>query len=122
MVAPRDRTRHARTRAGVGRGLARSESAGYLDAALTNIGEQIEVHPLGCWLWTGTCDERGYGRTFQLLAPVHRVVYETLVGPIPAGHHLHHRCGTRRCCNPRHLTPMDPGDHSAHHAAVRKLA
>lgn len=36
----------------------------------------------------------------------HRVVYESLVGPIPAGLELDHTCRVRRCVNPDHLEPV----------------
>jgi hypothetical protein len=33
----------------------------------------------------------------------HRLVYELVRGPIPAGQHIDHLCGVRRCVNPDHL-------------------
>jgi hypothetical protein len=60
-----------------------------------------------CWQWDNP-DSEGYGRvTFsgtQYLA--HRVVYENLVGPIPAGLHIDHLCRNRGCVNPDHLDPV----------------
>jgi len=35
----------------------------------------------------------------------HRVAYEILVGPIPAGSDIDHTCHNRRCVNPEHLRP-----------------
>ncbi len=34
---------------------------------------------------------------------VHRVTYETFVGPIPEGLEIDHLCRNRLCCNPVHL-------------------
>jgi hypothetical protein len=68
----------------------------------------------GCWHWAGAVGRLGYGR----LGPrryAHRVVYERLVGAIPDGHGLHHRCGVRACVNPAHLVPMRQGDHARLH-------
>jgi hypothetical protein len=66
----------------------------------------------------------GYGRASDAnrrVLGVHRIVYELLVGPIPAGMTLDHTCHNaaaergecaggscphRRCCNPRHLEPV----------------
>lgn len=36
----------------------------------------------------------------------HRAIYETLVGPIPAGLTLDHLCRNRWCVNPQHLEPV----------------
>lgn len=38
----------------------------------------------------------------------HRVAYELLVGPIPDGEQIQHRCNNRACCEPSHL---ETGDH-----------
>jgi hypothetical protein len=58
-----------------------------------------------CWLWPLYCGRGGYGvmrsgpRTFL----VHRVAHEALIGPIPPGLLVLHRCDVPRCFNPRHL-------------------
>ena len=71
----------------------------------------------GCWLFTGSTNAGGYG---QIELPpenghrrgttTHRVVYETLVGPVPSGLELDHvrerGCRHRHCCNPAHLEPV----------------
>lgn len=78
--------------------------------------------PHGCWLWTGAIDDHGNGRVRMgdRVALVHRVVYEAVRGPIPAGQVLMHSCdvhapgtGYRRCCNPEHLTPGTRGQNNA---------
>lgn len=70
-----------------------------------------------CWPWRGNL-WRGYGRIMVNYRNVraHRVAYEILVGPIPAGLELDHLCHNRdllcpggftcphrACCNPAHL-------------------
>jgi hypothetical protein len=61
----------------------------------------------GCWTWTAS-GSNGYGR-FQVgrgSRQAHRIAYEALVGPIPAGLQLDHLCRNRGCCNPAHLEPV----------------
>ncbi len=62
-----------------------------------------------CWLWTSARNKDGYGviqkgRATTLNA--HRVAYEMVVGPPPAGMHLDHLCRVRGCVNPLHLEPV----------------
>jgi hypothetical protein len=59
----------------------------------------------GCWLWTGSTNEDGYG-SFSMSGRdtrAHRASYEIHVGPIPPGLHVCHRCDTPACVNPEHL-------------------
>lgn len=62
----------------------------------------------GCWLWIagGIC--HGYGR-FRVAGKdilTHRLTYEILIGPIPAGLQIDHLCRVQCCCNPAHLEPV----------------
>lgn len=63
-----------------------------------------------CWQWLGSVDRRGYGQVAMGvgLSPkrVHIVVWEQLVGPVPAGLELDHLCRNTGCCNPDHLEPV----------------
>ena len=61
-----------------------------------------------CWLWTGATNRHGYAhvRYEGRVARAHRVVYQLLVGPIPAGRDLDHICRVRLCVNPEHLRPL----------------
>lgn len=65
----------------------------------------------GCWLWTGTVGNNGYGR-IQVgsrrdgtgkSAPAHVISYLIHRGPVPEGHFVCHRCDTPTCVNPDHL-------------------
>lgn len=65
-----------------------------------------------CWIWTGAKTVKGYGdisinrKDCRKHLIAHRVVYELLVGKIPAGLDLDHLCRNRLCVNPKHLEPV----------------
>lgn len=66
------------------------------------IASRIRVTTAGCWEWTGPLTEKGYGKVYWggTTRRVHRVVWELLVGEIPEGLELHHKCEFEACCNP----------------------
>lgn len=69
----------------------------------------VAVQSDGCWLWTGTVNANGYGTISTRrerpcrTSRAHRIAYELLVGSIPDGLELDHKCRVRRCVNPEHL-------------------
>ena len=78
-----------------------------------------------CWTWNGPVD-KGYGKASawklgMAETKIHVIIWRITVGPIPAGKVLHHRCLNRRCCNPRHLIPLTPSEHSQLHAKLRRI-
>lgn len=63
----------------------------------------------GCWLWTGTMNDHGYGLIYVGMGKevrAHRFSYELHKGPIPADLELDHLCRVRSCVNPDHLEPV----------------
>lgn len=74
--------------------------------------EKIEYCPTtGCWLWIAAQDGRGYGVVQNTLgqkqlSKAHRVIYRSLIGPIPEDLTLDHLCKTTICVNPDHLEPV----------------
>lgn len=74
----------------------------------------------GCWLWTGTLDDYGYGQLYggfengRERAPLkaHRLAYELFVGPIPDGLTIDHVCQVKRCVNPAHLDVVTKGENT----------
>ena len=86
----------------------------------TRLGKFIKPQVNGCWLYTGAQNSQGYGVDREV-GSVHRFIYETLVGEIPEGYHLHHICEVKACCNPEHLEPLTPADHAEWHRLRRLL-
>jgi hypothetical protein len=66
---------------------------------------KVREDEAGCWLWTAYVNERGYAkyRISPRSVRAHRVAYEALVGVVPDGLELDHRCHVRHCVNPEHL-------------------
>lgn len=67
---------------------------------------RVEAEPnTGCLLWMGMRHVGNYGRVRLngRLELAHRVAYQLVVGPIPAGLNVLHRCDNPPCCNPAHL-------------------
>lgn len=67
------------------------------------------------WMWVGNVSPTGYGRMWGADHPwlAHRLVWSVLRGDPPPV--LHHVCRVRRCVNPAHLTPIEPGEHTRLH-------
>jgi hypothetical protein len=59
----------------------------------------------GCWEWARQRSPEGYAivRWQGCSQLAHRVAYELLVGPIPDGLQIDHKCRNRGCVNPNHL-------------------
>lgn len=72
--------------------------------SLVRIGD-----PFGCWIWLGSRHSAGYGvfRVNGRYERAHRIAYEIVIGPIPAGKVSDHLCRTRECVNPFHLEPVE---------------
>ena len=62
----------------------------------------------GCWEWTASVNEHGYGQFYNgiTMCLAHRYSYELHVGPIPAGLVTDHLCRNIRCVRPDHLEPV----------------
>lgn len=79
---------------------------------LDYLAEKVLFMPSGCWEWQGYIGPNGYGQAASgkrgRHVYAHRLVYETLEGPIAEGLTLDHLCRNRKCVNPTHLEPVTP--------------
>jgi hypothetical protein len=65
--------------------------------------------PRGCWVWTRAKRDNGYGimrilvnGRYSMRSPS-RVIYAAEHGEVPYTKSVLQTCGTKNCCNPRHL-------------------
>lgn len=75
-----------------------------------SVAERLEkyrrVDPItGCWEWTKSRGEKGYGQIWVVdkFVRVPRAAYELYIGPIPDGLNVCHKCDNPPCFNPDHL-------------------
>lgn len=91
-------------------------------SAYERVMDRVVITESGCWEFTGSRQKRGHGlvRVGKRLAKAHRVTYEAVIGPIPAGLDLDHViCQNPPCVNPAHLEPVTRGENGRREADRR---
>ena len=82
------------------------------DFNLTEFWESVDqtTTPNGCWLWTGKHSKRGTGVLCLRgrNVPAHIVAWQlihgqTVTGAVAEGDEVRRTCGSKDCCNPKHL-------------------
>lgn len=78
-----------------------------------------------CWEWTAS-RSGGYGQfSFTVNGKrrpthAHRAGWELLVGPIPEGMFIDHKCHNKGCVNPDHLRLATPRQNNENYGGMRK--
>lgn len=72
---------------------------------LERFWEKVQISD-GCWLWTGSCDRKGYGTigtgVGHNITRAHRLSYAWAYGD-PGNEGVFHHCDTPPCVRPTHL-------------------
>jgi len=78
----------------------------------------------GCWLWTGSTMNSGYGqfKSFGGMVAAHRYAFELYKGPIPSGMQILHSCDVKLCVNPDHLRAGTHAENMAEAADRGRMA
>jgi hypothetical protein len=83
----------------------------------TDIWDRVVRTENGCWLYTGTIQNNGYG-CFMLDGKKHSahvVAYAVSNNvSVPLDHNVLHECNNKRCCNPAHLFKGTVGQNARH--------
>lgn len=85
------------------RTVAGRQYCGYVCQVMAGCSGTTE--PKGCWVWRRAKRKNGYGliRVGGSLRTPARVMYAAEYGEVPYTQSVLQNCGTKNCCNPKHL-------------------
>ncbi len=89
---------------------------------ISRLAGRATVTDDGCWIVGSDADAYHQAMVAGQRVPLHRLVYELMVGDIPKGNHVHHDCEQPACINPEHLRSVSPSEHGRTHADRRWIA
>lgn len=79
---------------------------------IERLRSKITEQPSGCWYYTGSTDNSGYGKIAvgKHRLGAHKVMYLLAVGDYDQQLELMHSCDNPNCVNPAHLSPATHSD------------
>lgn len=87
------------------------------------IEKSVITEPSLCWLWSGSKNNKGYGRAYSfdnkknMLS--HRISYEAFIGKIPKDMTVDHLCLLVSCVNPFHMELVSVSENTKRAMEIR---
>lgn len=89
-----------------------ASSGNYPQDTLDRLLSRVRSQPNGCWMWTGSLTDEGYGQIHfwinkrKITRRVSRVSFEIFIRTLGKREIPDHLCRNRGCINPTHMEPV----------------